>query len=336
MPNTVPDSEKPLHITVAVICRKNYILISKRAKNANQGDLWEFPGGKVEANESVLQALFRELHEELGITVEQAEPLITIPYTYPKKDQQTSDIQVFLDVWIVSNFSGKPYSKEKQPIKWVDKKQLIDFEFPAANKHILSALYLPECYVISPDCVLSDEQQKQKFISQFTQLCRQNYSLIQLRFKKYNPDKAFVGKLVNIAIQYQINLQLNSSLIELYNNNYSNLGIHLTSTDLYGNRLDTLIKNKSAYYSASCHNLVDIEQANKLKLDFIVLSPVNKTQSHASAEPLGWEKFQQLTRQAQMPVYALGGMQIDDIDKAKQNGAQGIAAISAFWDKENN
>jgi 8-oxo-dGTP diphosphatase len=70
--------------------------------------LWEFPGGKVEAEESVETALGRELHEELGIVVDVARPLIKVQHDYPDK-------QVLLDVWEVSAFTGEPHGAEGQP-----------------------------------------------------------------------------------------------------------------------------------------------------------------------------------------------------------------------------
>jgi 8-oxo-dGTP diphosphatase len=344
MQNTVVDSKKYQHIAIGIVFRNNYILISKRDKNSHQGDLWEFPGGKVEANETALQALSRELDEELGIRLEYAEPLISIPFTYLNQAKEIdhtnaspeTSINVILDVWLVRSFSGRPYSREKQPIKWVNQNQLKNFAFPVANQHIISALYLPDSYVITPDIDTSDINAKEKFIADFKTICQQAYSIIQLRFKKTCLDQVFIKQLCQIANSSQTNLQLNSSSIKLYSNDYAQLGLHLTSRDLYTTQLSQLVKNKSAYFSASCHHLDDIIQANKLKLDFIVLSPVKKTKSHPQAAAIGWQQFEELCKQAQMPVYALGGMTGEDLEKAKLSGAQGIAAISAFWNKETN
>ena len=83
--------------------------------------------------------------------------------------------------------------------------------------------------------------------------------------------------------------------------------------------------------SASCHTIDDIEQANIKQLDFILLSPVQKTQSHPHQDALGWEKFARLCALANMPCFALGGMVAGDISLAQKNGAQGIAAISGLW-----
>ena len=93
-----------VHVAVGVVRNpQGNILIAKRPAHAHQGDLWEFPGGKVERGESLQQALQRELHEELGIDVTHARPLIRIPHSYPDK-------QVLLDVWLIEGFvsSRKP------------------------------------------------------------------------------------------------------------------------------------------------------------------------------------------------------------------------------------
>ena len=104
---------KRVHVAAAVIRGTDgSILIARRADTQHQGGLWEFPGGKVEAGESVEAALARELKEELGITVEVARPLIKVQHDYPDK-------QVLLDVWEVSAFSGEPHGVEGQPLAWL-------------------------------------------------------------------------------------------------------------------------------------------------------------------------------------------------------------------------
>ena len=93
-------------------------------------------------------------------------------------------------------------------------------------------------------------------------------------------------------------------------------------------------KNKSneKWVSASCHSLQQLEQAKKLGADFVMVSPVAATASHPDTEPLGWQQFQMLTEQAHCPVFALGGMTVEDRDQAFAHGAQGVAAIRALWE----
>ena len=89
--------------------------------------------------------------------------------------------------------------------------------------------------------------------------------------------------------------------------------------------------DKSKYLAASVHNLKELEQAHKIDVDFIVISPVQNTSSHPEAIPIGWDGLRELTEASCCPVYALGGMKQDDIQQAKEQGAQGIAAISGLW-----
>lgn len=136
---------KRVHVAAAVIRDgSGQILIARRADSQHQGGLWEFPGGKVEADESVETALARELHEELGIVVGAARPLIKIRHDYPDK-------QVLLDVWEVSVFTGEPHGAEGQPLAWVKPRDLSNYEFPAANQPIVAAAKLPAQYLITPE-----------------------------------------------------------------------------------------------------------------------------------------------------------------------------------------
>lgn len=123
-----------LHVVAAVISRVDGdILIARRPPHKHQGDLWEFPGGKVEPGEAPRDALARELWEELHITVRAAEPWLEVRHDYPDK-------AVFLDVWRVSAFEGKPVGREGQPLVWVSPAQLRGYAFPEANVPILDAL----------------------------------------------------------------------------------------------------------------------------------------------------------------------------------------------------
>ncbi len=129
---------KQIHVAAGVIVRgvaeRNVeILLAKRPDHLHKGGLWEFPGGKVEAGESAVEALRRELVEELGITVQEAGPLLEVPYVYPEKT-------VLLDVYLVSLFAGEPEGKEGQAIRWVSLTALRDFAFPEANAPIVDYL----------------------------------------------------------------------------------------------------------------------------------------------------------------------------------------------------
>ena len=107
--------------------------ICRRATHQHQGGKWEFPGGKVEAGETIQQALKRELQEEIGIDVSAAEPLLVIEHTY-------SDKAVKLDVWRVTGFNGTAQSLEGLENRWVQLTELDQLDFPEANLPIIEAL----------------------------------------------------------------------------------------------------------------------------------------------------------------------------------------------------
>lgn len=120
-------------VAVGVIKKSNTFFICKRADDQHQGGLWEFPGGKIKAGETVFNALKRELLEEVGITIHSSSELMTIKHEYDDKC-------VNLNVHIVSNFNGQAHGAEGQPNEWVSIENLDDYQFPAANVAIIDAI----------------------------------------------------------------------------------------------------------------------------------------------------------------------------------------------------
>lgn len=122
-----------VEVAVGVVIRNQSVFVTKRAANVHQGDKWEFPGGKVELNESPEHALVRELQEEIAIQVHVSEPLTVVEHDY-------GDKRVKLLVFVVKEFSGKPQGNEGQSFQWVDYQFLSDLNFPEANKPIIEAV----------------------------------------------------------------------------------------------------------------------------------------------------------------------------------------------------
>ena len=75
----------------------------------------------------------------------------------------------------------------------------------------------------------------------------------------------------------------------------------------------------------------ELAHAARIGADFATLSPVHATPGHPRSAPLGWEPFADLVAAARLPVYALGGLEPDDVVAAQMSGAQGIAAIRGLW-----
>ena len=128
---------KQIDVAVGVVFKEHnnqrHFFICKRNAQQHQGNKWEFPGGKVDSGESPIQALKRELHEEIDIQVNNAEPLLEIPFEYPDK-------RVCLHVFLVSDFLGVAKGAEGQISAWVLDSELKNHSFPDANVAIIDAL----------------------------------------------------------------------------------------------------------------------------------------------------------------------------------------------------
>lgn len=106
-------------------------------------------------------------------------------------------------------------------------------------------------------------------------------------------------------------------------------GLHLTSGDLLS--LDARPLGDDYLIAASCHNRIETDHACRLGVDFAVLSPVRRTPGHNKSEPIGWHGFSELVTDCNFPVYALGGMEMTDVDDARVYGGQGVAMIRGLW-----
>lgn len=125
-----------LKISIAVVQNKqNEILVSLRRNELHQGGKWEFPGGKVDIDESSEQAMLRELSEEVGLVATEYKHFKYVEYNYPDK-------KLSLDFYHVTQFTGIANSTVNQAVKWVDIDELQGFDFPDANKEVIEALQL--------------------------------------------------------------------------------------------------------------------------------------------------------------------------------------------------
>lgn len=109
------------------------VLITQRPAGKHQAGWWEFPGGKIHSAETPRQALLRELHEELGIQVEQARSLLTYTHDYP-------DRAVTLHIWLVTEFDGQPAGLEDQPLQWIAVSELMNAGLLPADLPIIELL----------------------------------------------------------------------------------------------------------------------------------------------------------------------------------------------------
>jgi len=306
------------HIAIAIV-RDSHdnILIARRPLNKPQGGKWEFPGGKIQPPESVCQALKREVMEELGIGISSASPLIKV-----RSSREGSGL--LLDVWTVDAYRGAAAGSEGQEIKWVNSRQLGDYDFPELNRAILMAIRLPNIYCISPEPELPDE-----FMKRLINILRSGIKLIQFRSGILQDDvyQALARKVIAACRKHNATVLLNAEpgiVLELGAD-----GIHLSSERL--RNMEKRPLGRGYLVAASCHDETELLHADKIECDFAVLSPVRPTTSHPDAQPLGWQRFEELVSVINMPVYALGGMKPEHTETARIRGAQGIGMLSELW-----
>jgi len=312
--------KRRVHVAAAAMISadQKHVLIARRPSNVDHGGLWEFPGGKLAPYETGLEGLKRELHEELGVEIVRAQPLIRVHHEYPDK-------HILLDVWQVHEFAGEPFGREGQAVRWVPMNELVNYPFPAANLPILRAVMLPTEYLIT-----GEEPDDERFASLLERALREDsIRLVQLRAKSLD-DTAYVARAeraLKLCREYGAKLLLNGepALLDQVDAD----GIHLTSARLM--QLDRRPIAENKWLSASTHDQKQLSQAAVLGCDFVTLSPLRTTPSHPEVAPMGWHDFQQLVERAGMPVFALGGMTRFDANHARAVGAQGIASIRDFW-----
>ncbi len=322
MPSIVPDRldiiTEVLHIAVGVI-QNNHgeILLSQRHQHVHQGGLWEFPGGKREPGETIEEALSRELYEELGLSVKVSVPLIKLRHDY-------ADKSVLLDVFEINDWTGEPSGQEGQPVKWVPRQMLRNYEFPAADVPIIRAIELPKLCFITPE----PEEGDDSYLQTISKVLDTGISLLQVRLKQCGPERAqtLLNGIEQLCEQRACQVVVNADTPVDHQRHVHDM--HLPSRQLMLNDNKQFV---GRMLSASCHTEQEVEQANRAGIDFIFIAPVLSTQSHPGVVPLGWDGFEQLSEAATMPVYALGGQSLMHLLQARKAGAQGIAMVSSLW-----
>jgi 8-oxo-dGTP diphosphatase len=313
-------SSTPIHV-VAGIVRDDAgrVLVAERPAGKHLAGLWEFPGGKCDPGEAPFDALARELAEEIGIAVERAEPLISVPWSYPEKS-------IVLDAWIVEAYAGRIDAREGQALQWIAPEELDEWPMPPADVPIVHALQLPDRYLITPPLARDSDD---IVLCGIERACETGIRLIQLRQPAWTrEDIARVAAQAHaICARHRSELLVNADwrLAEAVGLD----GVHLPSRVAAG--LDTRPIGSDRWLGVSCHDRDELDHARRIGADFATLAPVAPTPSHPGAIPLGWTRFAELAATSPLPVYALGGLAVADVAIARRNGGQGIAAIRALW-----
>jgi 8-oxo-dGTP diphosphatase len=297
------------------------VLLAQRPPGKVYAGYWEFPGGKVEAGESLAAALARELHEELGVVVTRAGRWITRVFTYPHAT-------VRLNFFRVSEWQGEPHPHEGQIFSWqlpdaVEVTPLLPANFP-----ILKALTLPPLLGISHAESLGVDT----FLARLDVALHSGLRLIQVRDKTLPQESRLqlAREIVRRARPHGARVVVNGSLELVRAANAD--GVHLDSTTAaqWTKRPDSA-KSDAFLVGVSCHDAAELAHAAAIEADFALLSPVLPTLTHPGAATLGWDAFSRLAAASPIPVYGLGGLGRDDVALAQSRGAHGVALLRGAW-----
>ena len=313
-----PTKLKRLAVVAGVLRdQQGRFLLAQRPEGKAYAGYWEFPGGKVEIGETRPQALKRELQEELGIEVTGMCSWLTREFDY-------AHAAVRIDFFRIDQWHGDLKSLEGQALSWQqDPLALTVQPVLPANGPLLRALSLPEMYGVTGAYEIGVEN----FIPLLQKALDRGLRLIQIREKQMPlPElKSFIQRVCLLARPYKATVLLNSD-IDLAQQ-CAVQGVHLTSTQL----MQLSHRPALPWVGASCHNGLEIAKAQALGVDFVVLGPLLKTASHPQATGLGWDRWTQLVSDIQIPVYALGGLKMNDLSQARMCGAHGVAMLSGAW-----
>jgi 8-oxo-dGTP diphosphatase len=314
--------ERIVDVAVGVLIRDDgAVLLGDRPADKPWAGWWELPGGKIEPGETVLEALRRELAEEIGIQITQATPWVTHIHRYPKNT-------VRLHFCRVLGWSDEPRGLEGQQLKWVSIQDAL------ARDDLLPATYPPLRWLQLPDRYLissaKDARGLPAFLTKLHQGLDSGIRLVQWREPNWqrsgelkNLERAF-KEVLTICRDRGAKLLVNS--VHPHDWSVRADGLHLRAQDALA--LQTRPEDlKDKLLGVSTHNAEDLAVARALQADFAVLGPVLDTASHPGEPSMGWDAFEVISRDAGLPVYAIGGQRPDTLLEAQSRSGHGIAGI---------
>jgi 8-oxo-dGTP diphosphatase len=318
-----------IDVAAGLILRKDgSLLLAQRPGDKPWPGWWELPGGKIEAGESPLQALARELKEELGIDVTHATPWVTYTHEYPKTI-------VRLAFCRVTEWVGEPTGLEGQQLAWVDPAMpLAVGPLLPATEPPLRWLALPDRYLLTS---IGRSENLARFLERLDAALDDGVRLVQFREPAMAPN---AGADSNPGLCYSAfravldrcraagaRCLVNSAHPESWWNEAD--GVHLRAADAAA-RVPARAAEKLV--GVSVHTAADLPLAHAAGADFVVLGHVLETPSHPDRPGMGWDRFAAIASQAALPVFAIGGQSADTMEEAKRHGAHGIAGIRRMVD----
>jgi 8-oxo-dGTP diphosphatase len=307
----------PVEVAVAVLIRMDgSVLLARRPQGKVYAGYWEFPGGKFEPGEAARDALAREIREELGVEVERAYPWITQVFTYPHAT-------VRLHFYRVLAWSGEPHPAEHDELSWERPESVGVAPLLPANGPVLKALMLPREYAISQAAELGVAL----FLDKLRRRLDEGLRLVQVREPGFSkPELAILASRV-IRLARPLGACVVVSRDVALAREVGADGVHLSALQVAA----ASDRPELSIVGASAHSASELRAAERVGADFAVLGPVRRTPSHPDRTPLGWDGFRSAAHGSAIPVFALGGVDLSEMDAAWACGAHGVAMVRAAW-----
>lgn len=304
-------------VAAAVVLRGDgKVLLAQRPAGKPYAGYWEFPGGKLEPGETPAHALSRELREELGIGVVRAAPWLVQEFVYPHAHVELNFFRVFA-------FEGEPHGHDGQAFAWQTPGAFDVAPLLPANTRVLAALELPAVYGIT----CAEDLGEATFLQRADRAFAAGLRLVQVREKGWPRERLerFARAMRDLAHRHGARALLNGESNDARSLGFD--GVHWTAQVLR----QATARPGGLLVAASCHDAEEIARAGELGLDFAVLGPVRATPTHAGAVTLGFDRFAICVAGARLPVFALGGLAVGDLDVAIACGAHGVALRRHAW-----
>jgi 8-oxo-dGTP diphosphatase len=306
----------PVEVAVGVLVRPDgACVLAQRPAGKPYAGWWEFPGGKIEAGETVGQALARELHEELGLDIRHARRWITLGHVYPHATVRLHFCRVF-------EWSGEPHGREGQAFTWLMPGIGAVEPLLPATVPVMRLLALPACYSLSAIAAVGIDA----FLPRFEDALARGMRLFQLREPGIDEDTVghWLRALQPPGTRHGATILASSRHGGVWR---AADGVHLTSDAL----LACERRPEARWVAASVHDRAQLLRAAELGVDFAVLGPVAQTASHPGQPALGWQRFEQIAEDTPIPLFAIGGLASGDVTLALSHGAHGIAQLGGAW-----
>jgi 8-oxo-dGTP diphosphatase len=309
-----------IDVAVAVVFNTHgQVLWGCRPEGKPYAGYWEFPGGKVEPDETVWQALVRELKEELDITALEGGPWFRIEHDYEHAN-------VRLHLYRVWRFDGSPKSLENQRFTWASLDSSDLSPILPATEPLLPKLAQPTVMALT-----NYEAGFEACAKRLEQGLSRATMPIYVQFR----EKTLKGDALIQAFEHCYGLcQKTGQAMLLNSDTWINLAVHLDALPcpLHLTQAHLLSGQFQGVQcaGASVHDTDSLHMAFDRGLSYAVLGAVKPTSSHPGQSGLGWQGFLDSALGARLPVFAIGGLAWGDMPDARRHGAHGIAMLSQF------